>query len=493
MNKPNVLFIVLPYVVHNIDVNRSKVRSFHAFPYGLLSVATYNKDLANIRIIDLNDECLDYGDLRQMLEDFQPDIVGMTMMFDVSYSYLQDVLLIIKANCPKATTLLGGAAASYSYEEILKEQPLLDAICYSEGEIPMEDLLSNQDMTSASWITRRSLSRETVPRISFIENLDDVIDIDYSFIDPNDYEMAEAFSPHVDNKKHKQFFIVTSRGCPFSCAFCSNGKIHGKKMRFASVRRIITHVQHLVDEYQMDVLTLYDDQILIDMPRAKLLFRSLAQFNLRIEMPNGLSPKFIDAEMAHLMKQAGVDTAYLAIESGSEYVLKKLIHKPLKLSMVKPAVEWLRAEGIFCHGFFVIGMPGETHEMRKETVRFIKDVGLDWAGLNPATPVRGSELYDQCIENGWIKKQRIDEIEDKKYIINAPEIGLTPEIIETEINEMNLDVNFHNNYRMRIGDWETAARCFEEVIRRYSGHEVAKFYLEYCKERMGENGSYERK
>lgn len=488
--KPRVLMIVLPYII-----NDGSTRSYHAFPYGVLSMVTYNKDLAEFKVLDLNNESLNYGNLCQVLEDFQPDIVGMTMMFDVSYVYLKDVLLIIRVNCPKCLTILGGAAASYSYEEILNEQPNLDAICYSEGEIPFRDLLSGKfsyivdsasrmSLLHPSFVTKKTLEHKSIPKISYIENLDDVIDIDYSFVNPSTYDMQEAFSPFVDNKKHKQFSIVTSRGCPFECTFCSNGKMHGKKMRFASVDRIINHVRSLIDQYGMDVLTIYDDQLLIDIPRAKELFYQLTPFKLRIEMPNGLSPKFIDAEMAHQMKKAGVDTAYLAIESGSEDVLENLIHKPLKLSMVKPVVEWLRTEGIFCHGFFVMGMPGETHEHRMETERFIGDVDLDWAGLGMAMPLRGSQLYKDCVKNDWIPKIPIGESIGRKYIINIP--GIDPKDVEDEVYQMNLRVNFHRNRRIRIGDYKTAARCFEEVIKRYEGHKVAKHYLQICRERIKE-------
>jgi radical SAM superfamily enzyme YgiQ (UPF0313 family) len=236
----------------------------------------------------------------------------------------------------------------------------------------------------------------------------------------------------------------------------------------------------------MDVLIIYDDQLLYRKERAKELFRQLAQFNLRIECPNGLSVAFIDEELAELMRKAGMDTAYLAIESGSEYVLHELINKPLKLQMVKPAVQVLQKQGIFCHGFFVMGYPGETDEHRIETRRFLEDIDLDWCGFNMATPVRGSKLYEDCIKNGWIKKQRIGEIEDKKYIINVP--GTNPEQIEQDVYQMNLDFNFHQNRRMRISDYTTAAACFREVIKRYAGHETAKKYLKICEERI-KNGT----
>jgi radical SAM superfamily enzyme YgiQ (UPF0313 family) len=460
-------------------------------------MATYNKDLANIKIVDLNtwDKIDDFKFLT-ILREFKPSIVGFTMMYDNSYEHLGQLLNIVKqAYDSCCLTLLGGAAASYSYEEILNEQPDLDAICYGEGELPFKRLCRSHSPltlfeTDPSWITRFSLVIGRIPEKSVISTLDDVIDIDYSFVDVSDYDTYQAFSPFVEHqKKHKQFFLMTSRGCPFECTFCSNSTLHGRKMRFASVDRIIKHVQYLVEHYGMDVLTIYDDQLLINMPRAKKLFKRLAEFNLRIECPNGLSASFIDKEMAKLMRAAGMDTVYLAVENGSEYVLSTLMNKLLKLSQVKPTVEALQENGIFALGFFVMTMPGETSEHRKETCQFIKDVGFDWASLQMATPFRGSQLYDTCIKNNWITKDTLKEVYKKsggifmETVINIP--GIDSQEVNREVYEMNLDVNFHNNHRMKIGDYQTAAKCFEEVLKRYPDHAWAKHYLEVCEEKKG--------
>ena len=501
MGKPKVLFVILPYLVEP-SADGAKIRSYHAAPYGVLSIATYCKDLASIRVVDLNDPeaAFDWH-----MNDFLPDIVGFSMMFDSSYMHLRPLLAIAKQyGC---MTLLGGAAASYSYREILDEQDDLDAVCFGEGEQPFRLLLEGRGFGSGSWVVKNA-EHDCAPVMSNIQNLDSLIDIDYSFVNPEAYSMKQAFSPFVDHGKHKQFFVMTTRGCPFFCSFCSNAAIHGKAVRYASVDAIIRHVERLIGDHGMDVLTIYDDQLLLDKPRAKELFRRLAPFNLRIEAPNGLGVAFIDREMAYLMRRAGMDTAYLAIESGSEYVLRDLIRKPLKLWMVPEAVAALREQEFFIHGFFVMGMPGETAENRLETKFAIRDWDLDWAGLNMATPVRGSELYRQCIENGWIEPQRIEDIVDKKYVIRWPEWCNTnwiegysgtaapgtmvnvyhePAEVEAEVYQMNIDVNFHHNRRMRIGDYPVAARCFEEVLRRYPGHEWAKMYLQKCKEKMNES------
>jgi len=504
VGKPNVLFVILPYVVQ-ASADGAKIRSYHAFPYGVLSIATYCKDLADIKVLDLNSTYFKnvwygYEATEAYLDEFKPDLVGFSMMFDNSYRHLKPLLAIAKSyGC---MTILGGAAASYSYREILDEQPDLDAVCFGEGEEVIHELLSCDPMdrqvsmlANPAWVTRE---RDHVPVMQNIQNLDPLINIDYSFVNPDAYNMKEAFSPFVDHDRHKQFFLMTTRGCPFSCTFCSNAAIHGKKVRYASVDAIIRHVERLIGDYGMDVLTIYDDQLLLDKRRAKELFRRLIPFNLRIEAPNGLGVAFIDHEIAGLMRRAGMDTAYLAIESGSQQVLD-IMKKPVTLKEADWAIRMLRQEDFFVHGFFVMGMPGELPADRDDTKLWIAQSDLDWAGLNMATPVRGSQLYRDCLENGWIEPQKIEDIVDKKYVIRwrhneydrktgtFVEVVQDPAEVEAEVYQMNLDLNFHNNRRMKVGDYGVAARCFEEVLRRYPGHEWAAFYLQKCKEKIDES------
>lgn len=483
-----VLLVVLPYLLERGNLSSSKLRSFKAFPYGLLSLATYLKtqvgNMVNIEVLDCN--CSSERDLlstiKQKQSDFKPDIVGLSMMFDNSYKHLKDISAVIKEYKNNTVIVLGGSAATSSYASIMKEQENIDGICFYEGEIPLLRLVNSENMydfleNDKSWITRTSLSQGRIPQKTLVENLDDVTNIDYSFVDVSSYAMKEAFSPFAGRiEPRKQFFLVTSRGCPFKCAFCMHSSDEDKHIRYASVNEIIKHVRFLVSNYDMNVLTIYDDQILLNKKRAKHLFRELSQFNLRIECPNGLSVAFMDEELIRLMRNAGMDTVYLAIESGSPYVLNNLIHKPLKVGMVKPVVQLLRKYDFWIHGYFVNGMPGEIDEHRDETVKFIKEVGLDWSGFSLAVPSRGSELFKLCIEKGYIKKDMgIAELDANKYIINTPEY--TPEYVTKKTYLMNLDVNFVNNYRMKNGEYRIAANAFEDVIKRYPDHAFAYYYL----------------
>lgn len=434
-NKPNnILFIVLPYLVHNENTGNN-TRSPFVFPYGVLSIVSYirtnPKNNSNIKILDLNLYTKDEMPkvISQHMETFNPDIVAISMMFDFSYKHLKWVSKQIKDYNSKTIVVVGGTAATVSWDVIPQEQEYLDALCYGEGEYTMQKLIESENYLKTidedlAWVTKKSLSKNIIPQSQYVKNLNEVINIDYSLIDINAYGMREAFSPFSSIKntdKIRQFIVTTSRGCPFRCVFCAVHSFTGRNMRYADVDVLIKHVRYLVENYGMNVLTIYDDQILFNQPRAKDFFRKLAQFKLRVETPNGLSVAFLDDEMARLMKEAGVDTLPLAIESGSPRMLNEVIHKPLRLEQVKPVVESLLKNNIFVLAYFVVGIPSETEWDRDETVRFIKEVGIDWAVFNLATPLRGSDLYKICKENKYINPNfAIGELGMDDYVINAP-------------------------------------------------------------------------
>lgn len=499
LKKRKLLLIVLPFIVESIFAKGVKTRSFLAFPYGPLTIASYIKSknkCHEVKILDLNLFDNDENSLLDVISDeldgFKPDIVGMSMMFDQSYSYVDKLANLIKHNNKNIPVILGGASASTAWSEIVEEQRNIDAVCFSEGEVAILNLMNSENLFEEfkkdPWVTFEKLEqngKNYKPKSIVENNLNAVVDLDYSFVNVNRYSMKEAFSPFAsyrDKEDVKQFFLVTSRGCPFKCVFCAEPSLHGAGMRYADVDSIISHVKKLKDKYGMNVLTFYDDQLLLNVKRAKELFRGLAKLKIRCEAPNGVTLVYIDDEMAHLMRDAGFDTLPLAIESGSDYMLNKVIKKPLVTRKIQPVVESLHKYNIFVQGYFVIGLPGEREIDRMESIKVIKDSGIDWSGFSLASPVRGSELFVKAKENGWVKEDdlKLGNIQGNKYILNSGNIECTTDELIDKSYYMNLDVNFVNNRSMKNGDYSTAIRCFKEVSERYPGHAFAHEYLAQC-------------
>ncbi len=492
----SVLLVVLPSSLHppERDATKKTYRSFLAFPYGVLTIASYLRRfaaaLAEVEILDLNLPGDDTPEalLASKLAAMSPDIVGFSMSYDVSYPWLMSMSAAVKRHNPNICIVAGGAAITTAYGEVIAGCEI-DACCYSEGEVAFKELVDADDMAEAltrdPWVTKTKLRAAAV-----YDDLDRIIDVDYSLVDVQAYSMREAFSPFTKFiSSSKQFFIVTSRGCPFKCVFCAEPSFHGANMRYVSVDRAVEHVAGLKDRYGLSVLTIYDDQILMNKPRAKEFFAKLAPLDIRVEMPNGVTLSYIDDEMAALMKAAGVDTLYLAIEHGSKRVLKDIIQKPIAYNRIKPTIALLQAAGIYCQGFFVIGLPGETRAEREETRDVILDWGLDWASFNYATPLRGSELFRQCKANGWIEEKYlpIGAIDMTKYVIRAP--GIDPAEIENFVFNVNLDVNFVHNRNMRIGNLEVARRTFKELVERHPGQAFAHYFLARCDDVLAGDGS----
>jgi radical SAM superfamily enzyme YgiQ (UPF0313 family) len=263
-----------------------------------------------------------------------------------------------------------------------------------------------------------------------------------------------------------------------NCKFCYKSRIRDKKMQYASIGMIIEEVKRLINNYGMNILTLCDDQLLFNRKRAKELFRQLIPFNLRVEIYQGTSVDFIDDEMAELMYAAGMRRVMINLESGSQTMLDIMIEKPVHLDKAKETVQILRKHGIWASCIFVMGYPGETDELRKETMDWIKEADPDWCVFNAAIPIRGTVLYDLCIRNGYIKKDKLGKLDYGNYTINVP--GYPAEYVKDQIYKMNLEANFVNNRSMRVGNYITAARMFKQVIDGYPEHAFAHWYLARC-------------
>ncbi|NTV89620.1 MAG: B12-binding domain-containing radical SAM protein, partial [Clostridiales bacterium] len=497
MSNVKVLFVIPPYYVYDSLADNSVTMQLPTFtiPYGVLSIIAYttkhSSQNVDFEIIDLNlhtssliqnrsDITTGITDLlTSHITDFKPDIVSISALFNSCYDYIELLTSAIKTVNQDATIVIGGGLATNLYKELLDSFNDLDGACYGEGEIPFCQLVDSQNRleyleANPSWITRADLRKKRTPLPNLLVDLDEIPFFNYQLIDLKKYSSRSLDKRYASMPKI-EMSIHTSRGCPFDCVFCANGKVHGKKVRYMSVEKVIDEVKQMIQLYNIDVLLIEDDHFLSNKDRAKRILRELSSFGIKVEFPNGIAVYAIDEEIGYLLKLAGVTTISLAIESGSDYVLKHIIKKPLLVSMIKPAVRILMKNEIDVHAFIVTGLPGETDAHRIETRQMLYDVGFDWVKIFIAIPIAGSRLFDICKANGYLKNENYSNFITTKCVISTPDINA--EKLENDVYLMNLDINFVNNFNTRNHRYEKAIIYFDNIAKRYPHHAFAHYAL----------------
>ena len=238
----------------------------------------------------------------------------------------------------------------------------------------------------------------------------------------------------------RAYTIVTSRGCPYKCTFCSK-PITGDTWRPRSVDNVIREWRMLVEELRATEIGVTDDIWNLDPPRAKELCRQLIAERLN-KVPwvtiHGMKVNHTDLELFQLMKAAGCRRVGFGVESGDEYILKRVVKKSQTLNMVRAAFQNAKRAGLQTMGFFIIGMPYETEETMERTIQFALELDPDLANFMIAAPYPGTELWKLVEREGMRFSHTWDD-----YAIHADKAHFTVGNMSAELVERK----WHEAYR----------------------------------------------
>jgi radical SAM superfamily enzyme YgiQ (UPF0313 family) len=487
MPKNKILFIIPPYLP--FDEYRPKRAGLKlptlTPPYGVLSIISYInvEKQHDIKIFDINDLLINtqgidsqigiIDTLKKILNDFQPNCIGISALFNTCFPHLKYLAHFCKRIIPHCLLIVGGGLATNLYQDLFDEVPEIDLVCYGEGEIPFKKLLETNSINSRAWITRDTIKNGILPQYDFIENLDEIPIVDFNYIDLKRYNGRSYIDKDLSNKI--EVSIHTSRGCPYSCVYCSNGTVHGKQIRKMSAQRVIETVKHYIDEYKLDILLIEDDHFLANKDRALYLLSEFKNLDINIEFPNGIAVFQIDEEIAFALSQCKIRVLPLAIESGSDRVLKEIINKPLCREQIFSAVKILKKYNIRLHAFIIIGFPFETDEDRKQSLNLLIETGIDWAHIFIVVPIAGSRLYRQCKESGYLLSHDYNDYTTSKCNIQAP--GVNPKEIEEYAYYMNIKVNYLENYNFKNKKYDICLPYFQNVVNHYPENAIAHYML----------------
>ena len=516
--KDKILFIVPPNINYDDFVNppdnvkrvSKKSGNFGAvvtdIPLGVLSLSAYVKKFTatQTRLVDFNVVLNKLGsfEFRSFEEFFRnflsaprwvnyaPSIIGISALFTPAYQNMLDIAKCSRDIFPDAIIIIGGGVPTNMYNEIFREGTFFDALCYGEGEKPLLGFVKADDKLryieeSPSWITQKKVENGQSFQHDFIENLDEIPFYDFDILEIDDYRLNPTIEAYLVIAKEKQDFsipVMTSRGCPFRCCFCSSSTVHGRKMRYHSINRVREDFKRLREQYGAKTIIFQDDQLMANKKRVFEIIDILNEFQMTAFFPNSLALFALDRKMLEALKSIGVNQLVLAIESGSDRVLKEIMHKPLKLSIVKRVANDCRELGIYTDANLLIGLPGETKQDIEEARSFLKTININWYRINVATPLVGTEMLDICLKKNYIKGNYLD-CNFKKAVVETEDF--TAEYIQEMAYFLNLELNFIENSDFRLGNYKMALKGFENAIRAKNDHAIAYYYAAKCYEKLG--------
>ncbi len=385
-------------------------------------------------------------ELASRIVDSNPDVVGISCMYSLMWEDVASLSTILRDTIPDTLQVLGGFHPSALPEDSLKNSSA-DCVVVGEGEETFLELVDSysdsRDFSNIKGIAFKNKNSTILnPPRPYIQNLDSIPFPAMHLIRMERY-MQIGKAP--GSQKHRRFTtMLTSRGCPNNCIFCSIKTVWGKRWRARSPENVINEIEELIKKYRIKEIQFVDDNISLSRKRMAGICDLIIERGLDIfwNTPNGVSVTTLDKNLLYKMKRSGCYQLAFGIESGNEHVLHNIIRKPLSLSKTKHALTHAREAGIWTHGFFVIGSPGETGEMLKNTLDFAKSANLDSAFFSIATPFPGTELYALMTEN----EMKIDNFAKLRNLDSAlATINFTPE--EIVRIQRNLIRNF---YKFRL-------------------------------------------
>jgi len=351
------------------------------------------------------------GDVAQeeyvnFLEKNCPDVVAFSVMTNI-FPHVAPLASLTKHHSG-AVTICGGVHATLSPEEVIATDGI-DAVCIGEGEEALFDFCQrleegkNISDIPNLWVKQHGeVHRNPVrPLIADLDSL--------PFLDREVFPYEASF----DLGFMKRGAFMASRGCPFNCNYCCNHamkQLYGgnKYIRFRSVENLLEEVETVVRDFPQVEYNVFHDDLL---PLNKEWFEGFTrEYRRRIKLPFEMNchPNLMDRDVALMARSAGCSLMRFGLESGNEYVRRKVLDRHVGTQRIIDAFAFCDEAGIKTLSYNMIGLPYETRPQIMDTIKLNARVRPKVMHVSIFYPYPGTKAYELCKREGFLTDKQID-------------------------------------------------------------------------------------
>jgi len=418
---------------------RRKGQRYRAFypSLGLLYLASYAETYTQIRNLEINyveGSAYDLDEFAKIISKINPDVVGFTFTTPTS-SYAYEATNYIKRIFPDILVVCGGPHATAMPIDVLKNSKT-DVCVIGEGEATFLELLETyakgrkfSNVNGIAFLNKNNNEVVITPNRSLISNLDSIPFPAWSKVD------LKKYPGYLLKKSWPDACIMSTRGCPFNCVFCSNPvwKYNKPWFRMRSPENIAKEVEFL-SSYGVKEIFDYADEFNADIKWAIKVAEAISKLKSDISFKLQLRADRITENLVQALSKMNCWLAHVGIESGCQATLNG-INKQISLQHVVKGLRLLKKYGIKTQGFFMIFNVWEENgqlrfegpEMCRHTLRFVRKLiseGLiDNLSWSITTPLPGSRLFDICLRHNLIDDHvDFSYFDTERLVMNLPGI-----------------------------------------------------------------------
>lgn len=371
-----------------------------------------------ILLLDSMAENLNFKKAIQKVKKFNPRLVIMNLS-TATFNSDTEFILELKKTLPKSHLAGIGVHVTAMPEESLIETAL-DSIIRGEPEMTALDLakhLKNKELLRGV----PSLSYRGNP--TFVNNpaRPFISDLDALPFPARDLLKNEAYKMPVYNRPYT--LVITGRGCPNNCAFCTANLYYGTKIRARTPENVLDEVEEIIKVQKIKDITFWADTFTFDRSYVVKICEGIKNRGLKFRWMCNARVDRVDLKLLKMMRSAGCEIISFGVESGVQKILNH-IGKNITLKEIRQAFKWTREAKIESAAHIIFGLPGESEKTIEQTIKFVKEINPDFIQFYSAIPFPGTRFHEEAAKKGWITSKNWEDYELGKNIISTPRLSV---------------------------------------------------------------------